>query len=116
MPTIVVKAERDSDLYVVWSTVTDGPLVSGTWAEIAEYLMYHDPSAHEPEDRLARADENGSSALYPGAGQWDDSGFICNWDHTGEHEVSARWLPRRNLAAWLRTGDESLMEPIEGDE
>lgn len=104
MPSYVVKADRDHDLYVMWSTVVDGPTATGTREEMA---ARHDVD----EARLGRADEFGSSALSRGLGDWHDSGFVVKWDHTGSWETEFRWLPRKNLYAWLTTGDESLTEP-----
>lgn len=115
MPTVVVKAEPDSDLYMVWSTVVDGPTAVGTRAEIAEYLSQFHSDTDDPEERLDRADKTGTSGMWPGAGQWSQRGFVCYWDVTGNEERDARWLPRANLAQWLRTGDDSLLEPIEND-
>jgi len=77
MPTYVLKATPERDLYCLWSTGVDGPTWWGTRAEILELLVEQDEKKEqharpEVEARLARADATGTSGMHPGAGQWDD--------------------------------------------
>jgi hypothetical protein len=37
MPTRIVKAERDRDLYVGWSNTMNSPLFCGTRSEVAKH-------------------------------------------------------------------------------
>lgn len=62
---VIVKASREEDLYVHWSTIAEGPLWVGTRAQAAKYGY--------DEDRLARAEATGTSAQHEWAeGGWDD--------------------------------------------
>jgi hypothetical protein len=114
MPRIVIKPERDLDLYVGWSTIVEAPVWHGPRDEVLGYLAAEairypsDPA----EDRLARADRTGTSA-YDGDGGWDDEGFI--YEQRG-------WLPRRHLAEMCRlleagndAGVWDLLEPFDDE-
>jgi hypothetical protein len=103
---LIVKPERDRDLYVGWSEVCGMP--AGMWTR-AEAI-----SEGCPPSRLRRADERGTSSLVPGVYDWDSPGMIAE---------QRGWLPRARLAeyatAWLegRHGEAlDLLEPISGDE
>lgn len=113
MPSYIIKPEPDQDFYVIWSTIVDGPTEWGTRAEVEEHLLAEAArhQAAETAQRFDRADETGSSAHERGNGDWTDSGFTCNWTADG-NEGDPRWLPRDNLGQWLRTGDETLLDPI----
>ena len=117
MGTIVIKPERDTDLYVGWSTIVEAPVWWGPRAEVTQYLIedaakpYGDSTS--PEARLARADANGTSALggFAFFGRWDDEDLI--YEQRG-------LLPRRCLieaCEALAREDESavwdLLEPLE---
>lgn len=94
MGTIVIKPDRDRDFYVGWSTVTENPHWWGPRAEVTAYLAEQatPDRQSQPEARLARTDERGTSS-YNGEGGWDDDGFI--YEQRG-------WLPRRHLAEVCR--------------
>jgi hypothetical protein len=101
---LIVKPERDRDLYVGWSDSTEMP--AGIWTR-AEAV-----TEGCPRSRLRRADEQGTSSL-PGFYDWGSSGMIAE---------QRGWLPRARLlayaTAWL-DGRESdafdLLEPFEGE-
>lgn len=110
MGEFVVKASPDVDLYLIWSTITDCPYYVGTREEIREHLWDEYRSEHphstpqpgySPDDRMARADEHGTSAQAPaGMYGWDDEAFSIR-------EVvpdDGHWyeLPRVNLVAYAR--------------
>ena len=122
---IIVKADRDRDLYMEWSSTVESPTAIGTRAEMLDYLTHHQGflggPADSPEERLARADENGSSTtpdpLAPGYtgpldGNWDDSGFIVE---------QCGWLPRARLAEFLdamqvdKQQAFALLDPFDDD-
>lgn len=73
MPTYILKASPDEDLYVEWSTIVDCPVGWGTRKETHAY----DPNTNT-EERLDRADKDGTSALWgnPPAFGWDDEEFV----------------------------------------
>lgn len=79
MPKFLIKAARDRDAYIEWSTVVDDAVSVGSRADFAT-----DPHVY-PEERLKRTDKNGTSALHwadrPGPeqpGGWDDDGLIVD--------------------------------------
>ncbi|MFC7276242.1 hypothetical protein ACFQS1_19795 [Paractinoplanes rhizophilus] len=111
MGRFVIKPDRDVDFYVGWSTIVESIIWWGPRAEVLAYLA-EDAPADPPEERLARADLNGSSAYnYKIDGGWEDEGFT--YEQRG-------WLPRSLLVAAceaLERDDEpavwDLLEPFE---
>lgn len=74
MGNIIVKPNKDKDMYVEWSSICDCP---NEWGSKEEMLR----RGHD-EMRLERADEDGTSS-YGGEGNWDDWGFIVHNMGTG---------------------------------
>ncbi|WP_032384664.1 hypothetical protein [Rhodococcoides fascians] len=72
MPHYIVKIDRDQDLYVDWSTITDCPAAIGTRAELTAELG---PELSK-DARWDRADLNGTSSV-DGFYGWDDGEFIA---------------------------------------
>lgn len=110
MGSFIIKAARDRDLYMEWSTIVDGPTFIGTRAEILAHLERAPDRrpADVPEVRVRRADETGTSAKpdphapgYSGPldGAWDDTGLIVE---------QRGWLPRARFAEFL---DAYLADP-----
>lgn len=95
---VVLKADRDRDLYVEWSVTTDAATFVGARAEMLEHLRYsaHAATGDTPEERLQRADETGTSATSVSGdepfGGWDDR-------HLTVHGLGL--LPRERLAAYV---------------
>lgn len=58
MPSYIVKVSPERDAYFEWSTVVDSPISFGTRED---YIQ-----EGQPEERLARADRQGTSANWPG--------------------------------------------------
>lgn len=129
---IIVKATREEDLYVEWSSIVDGPTFVGTRAQTAAYLAATAPAgpADPPQDRLARADASGTSAkpaadAGPGevaTGAWEDTGFIAARAVADGVDVDDRfgWLPRARLAAFARAAArdddqaaDALLDPLD---
>jgi hypothetical protein len=117
MGTIVIKPERDVDFYVGWSSVTERPHWWGSRAEVTGYLdedrRRRGGIDHPAAERLARADEYGTSDMSIRDGGWDDEGFI--YEQRG-------WLRRDRLVEACRclaAGDEpgvwDLLEPFEDE-
>jgi hypothetical protein len=103
---LIVKAAKDRDLYIGWSSIAEGP--TGVWTR-AEALAYG-----FPRSRLDRADATGTSALGDyRAGHWDDDGFIAEqrgWlrrDRIGDY--AQRYLSGNENAAF------DLLEPFQGE-
>jgi hypothetical protein len=110
MPTMILKGDRDTDLYCQWSTVVDAPTWVGTRDELLASLLTH-PDAYSsyldmtPRQvitaRVDRADLTGTSAYREyGFGEWDSNGFIVG-HHTGIQGGGFRWLGRGDLTAYL---------------
>ena len=103
---LIVKPDRDRDLYVGWSQNCDGP--TGVWSRQTALEWGF------PRTRLDRADANGSSATngYT-SGHWDDAGFVAE---------QRGWLKRERLGDYAQlylAGNEDaafdLLEPFEGE-
>lgn len=122
MGTEIVKIDRDRDLYLEWDSRVESPTFLGTRAETAAYLaepkrvpggtMTSD--ADVIEERLARADAEGSSGYRPTG---------CTWEVDGLIYQQAGHLPRGKLGEladrWLAAaGDElpditDMLEPFD---
>jgi hypothetical protein len=100
MPSILVKATPERDLYCLWSSVVDNV----TWIGARDEAL-----RREPIDRVERADKHGSSVILKGEnaesiytsreGGWTDNGFVVTNIIDSPHPFY--WLPRANLAAYL---------------
>lgn len=85
MAYIIVKPDRDQNLYVIWSTFTDSPVFCGdraeTFAELGgDVRPGRCPTCQSwvsgsttPAARMRKADEHGSEARHYG---WDKSEFF----------------------------------------
>jgi len=108
---VLIKPDRDRDLYIGWSNVVEGPV--GMWTRAEALAEGCAPS------RLRRVDETGTSqrrdpmSSYDGVldGAWDDKGFVAE---------QRGWLPRARLAAYAialfedRNDDAwDLLEPFD---
>jgi len=109
MGEIIIKADRDRELYLLWFTSADGP----GWAfdsreKIQQYLWdewnrqhpYCIPKpGHGPEARLDRADAYGTSVPPPEpAYGWDDEAWGVGDDCP--RDGYSYELPRANLVAY----------------
>jgi hypothetical protein len=102
VPSFILKVDREQDLYVEWSTVVDNACRAGTRAEMLEALQREEPRGYTanpgnaPEDRMRRADETGTSALWPSSndpfGGWNDQYLMVE---------QRGLLPRERLSAYL---------------
>lgn len=113
MPTYIVKPDRDRDFYVSWSTVVDNVTGCGTRSD---FIAEPDVT----EERMARADANGTSALDPSAYGWDDETFLV---HNMPDPPHVGLLPRKLLAQFALlcvegrdTEAAAFLEPLEDDE
>lgn len=87
MPTYIVKPERERDFYVLWSTVVDNVVGVGD----APALL----AAGDAPERLARANQSGTSMLHGDYG-WDDKTFLV----TNMPEVGFFRLQRSDLTVF----------------
>jgi len=95
MPSFVLKASPDEDLYCIYSTTVDAVVFIGTRGETRQHLLYEDGSNGRPDERLERADETGSSCREPGYG-WDAESL---WIGEGPGHGH---LPRASLSEYLQ--------------
>lgn len=115
MPSYILKTARDSDEYVWWSDIVEAPLAIGTRNHITNAMVRTGRKAEEWAcDRFERADETGTSALWPSADDpaygWDDGTLIAEQRGILRRELLAEYT-RRRLA-----GDPTvfgLLEPFE---
>lgn len=128
MGDTVVKCSPAEDFYVIWSSIVDGPTAWGTRAEISDHLFMYDdqklrfPDAlrEEIEKRLERADEFGTSAMWPRSGPHADMGWLDRDEILVYHPAHPDWkgpslLQRENLQAWCESDlkDFSLLTKCE---
>lgn len=86
MPSYVIKTDREHERYVYWSTVVEAPLAWGNRADMLAKLSeesdpyLRDDAPHHPNNRMARADEFGTSCHDLGDGlrfySWDEDSLI----------------------------------------
>jgi hypothetical protein len=110
MPTFIVKANREDDFYVLWSTVVDSPTGWGTKAEVKALLAFRGVDASE--ERFNRADVTGTSMNDPLIGikdqwfGWEDKEFLLmEWDIPNRKKGGVYLLPRENLKAFCELGE-----------
>jgi hypothetical protein len=96
MPSYIVKAEPETDLYVMWSTVVDCPVAWGTAADFQD----EDPA------RLERADRRGTSS-FDGFYNWEDEEFYVRELGTTDNDYM---LPRKHLKAFIECLNEGLVD------
>jgi hypothetical protein len=116
MPSYVLKADPNRDLYVEWSTIVDDATFIGTREEMLAYLQTERPGGgiHAPEARLHRADEMGTSCMWkvaghPRLGAWEDPRLLV---------AQYGYLRRSDLALYAMLADDeqaarALLEPFE---
>ena len=109
MPSFIIKADPDTDLYAEWSTVVESPVKIGT----REWML---ADGRVSPDRLDRADAKGSSTQgdIEDWYSWSDAGWIYRQEG---------FLPRSNLKEALQRILENplasvrdLLTPFEDDE
>ncbi|KFG71323.1 hypothetical protein [Streptomyces mutabilis] len=93
MGRCVIKAARDEDLYLEWSSIVDACTRVGTRADFLA-------SGHRPE-ALDRADRNGTSDCVAQLGGWDDESLGVGTTEHRQHE-GPLILNRADLAAFAR--------------
>ncbi len=73
MGQAIVRASKDRDLYLVWSSVVDAPVAVGDRSYMLKYAEREwRLSADAAQAAVTRADDNGSSARAIRFGFWDD--------------------------------------------
>lgn len=124
MPTILIKPERDRDLYVAWSTITRNPIA---WGDRAQMLAWAEEDwqrrqrgkqpdlMSEPAGRLDRADIHGTSAAggFAFFGRWDDDGFV--YEQRGFLPRACLALACEKLAADQEAEVWDLLEPFDDE-
>lgn len=102
MPSHIIKPKRDEDRYIGWSTVVDNGWSIGTREEAIAYYA---------EDRLDRADESGTSALWPNlvlpAFGWDEKRFYIHNDDAIKRSKDAHaYVDREDLWEYVTLADD----------
>lgn len=124
MGKIVMKEAPDVDYYVEWSSVVEAPTFGGGRVEMLEHLtMYDQPQADprfQPEARLQRADETGTSSMWVHAQLGTDRPEEGAWDDWGQIYMQQGLLDRPNIFVLTRRIMESksadatdLLRPFE---
>lgn len=103
MGRYIIKAEKDVDFYVEWSTIVDNWVFAGTRQDMLDDGI--------SEERLDRADKLGSSFMLPD-GRWDDPELIVhNLPKEMYEGVEGYYtLPRENLSSFVQetSDDENI--------
>lgn len=122
MGTVIIKPKRDEDVYVLWSTNSDGPWMIGTREEtLDELIEYSEMKEHharpETEDRLDRTDKYGTSERI-GVHTWvEDSTWI--WHQIGTVKRSnIGTLAELELSGveWPDPRLQAIIEPFEDED
>jgi len=100
MPSYIVKADPDVDLYIEWSTIVDAPISWGTAEEL-----------NLAPERKERADRTGTSSHH-GFESWDDGDMIIS--ELG-HCTGQYLLPRKDLLAFITELTE-FTEDVDGQQ
>lgn len=143
MGSTIIKADPDTDLYVEWSSNVDAPTAWGTREWMFGHLLHHElgpPPEHSNLEmdaeweaerdyrtaavkrRLYRADQRGTSALWPSLARphhgWDDETLLIM-----NGPGSPGLLPRNMLATYVKALDlddeaipAALCRPLDYDE
>lgn len=125
MGTTVLKEAPDVDYYIGWSSIVEAPLFGGTRAEVITYMWEMDDRKPErirdddpshPENRLKRADEFGTSALWgnPRDGGWDDTGEV--YEQRGHVSRANLFVLTRRLGEDEHADVADLIEPFDDDD
>lgn len=95
----IIKPDRDTDFYVLWSTNTECPLAAGSRDALASDIREHEGLDAGATERFDAADRYGTSARHgtPRALGYADAELIV-----GEPLPELRVLPRKDLAAYAR--------------
>ncbi len=118
MPRFIMKANREDDLYVEWSTVVDNIVWTGTREELTkhgEFSGWFTGSSQlaDIEARIARTDETGTSARFfdtdPQEGAWDDPYLLVTNDPVMDDGYYR--LDRDDLGDYAR-GDHTVLQPL----
>lgn len=124
MPTYIIKPRPDEDFYILWSTVVDNIVFAGTRSEVlaretfeAEFRFRVEDA--RPEARLARADTNGTSAIWPVEAP-TGADFYLGWNtkvllagNDENPDVPGQFLIRRtDLRQYAEHGSTGIWMPI----
>lgn len=100
---MILRTRPDRDQYIVWSNIAGGPTYVGTRADLLGLAGCNEVDA--VEQRIARADRNGSSS-YLRDGWYADHGLL--YDDRG-------WILRSDLAAFadaIAAGDQVAADAL----
>lgn len=92
MASTILRADKDTDLYCVWSSVVEAPTFIGTRDEIRRHLTETSAPA-DVDERLTRADQAGTSSLGP-FGAWGYDAIIFDQRGILRREHVAEFLCR----------------------
>lgn len=95
----IIKPDRDTDFYVLWSSNTECPLAAGSRDTLARELLEQDGPDASTAERFDAADRYGTSARY---GTPRALGFAVAELVVAEPLGELRSLPRKHLAEYAR--------------
>lgn len=125
----VVKVDPDEDWYVVWSDIAEAPMAWGGRERVGMWLTsrghWENPTGEPdgtPESRLARADQTGTSSLWPSPDDphmgWQESKYPRGLIYRQQG-----WLPIDRMKALCeRLSSDAdadvrdLLDPLDGED
>lgn len=119
MTNAVIKCSPEDDFYVLWSDNVEAPLAYGDREFIVDYLTrYPGAPLDVPEERVARADDAGTSYLWPPgeppAYGWADPILIYKQQGVLRRHKLKELCERLHVDPTDRCQD--LLEPFEDEE
>lgn len=110
MARILIKLEPNTDWYVLWSTIVDGPIAFGPKAD----LLKADHDGDLLPERWARADATGSSSRN-GWYSWTEDTMVVYSCGTGVLKRADLLAFCQALAKEDTAAAEALLTPFEGE-
>ena len=116
MSTSIIRTHRDKDEYVVWESIVEAPVFAGNYAGTEAYLRDLASQKHtvaEARERMERARDRGTSALWADGLDWDGNRSLI-YEQRGVVKVEDMWELTRRLVHDEDVSD--LLEPFEDAE
>lgn len=109
MGRAIYKPDPALDEYLIFSTITDGPVspvmnrkaIAQEWRDSCEAIYGERPSAEETEMSLARADLHGQSWREPGS-YWEEEELVSISNMNIDSTFDMAWCKHRDLAKLTR--------------
>lgn len=117
MADIIIKADKDVDLYLLWSSNIDSAVFVGSREQLTEYLLIKAKLDAEEKIRkdLTYADDAGTSSRIFGTGGWNDKYLHVSEDAPRDRVDGKYYIPRVKMleyAQHLYLGDDEAAQKL----